>query len=504
MGAGKKDEYESDSERFGPVNNVRDLEPETGVGPNIAQHQREKLLEKNDSVGYFEIQGGSKTGLGEPLHVGEWIKKDSAPAVSEYEASYNTYASPLRKTLRAEGRVKDLSMANAPMTPAELEKNPKVANHFKNLSLQGAQDSEMSAWSKSQSQMITNIKRYGGGQHVLAGAVASYDAVQRGLQAKRKEFEKAAKQEEIEKVDQAVETIHKIIDTTAEAWTLSGELDEIIGSQAFDENAEADVIEEPTERHVNWVHGTVDDPTGENTKFKNKGQKVAGAIDAAKLQTAEARKIVGDATAKLAAGQDFSLDIDGILHAVMGGKEYLKLKADVVKLDAQIKSLGLEKESLELTSATEKLHGFRMTFQADREQLKNDRVASRDGARNFAAKVNSGQEGIMAMYVAEAYQELAAFGELASQERHDMNPALGRARRYLNDTSIKRFEANNEVADAKLLAGNIQDAMFARTFFDKHLPEWKSTAKQWNDFLGKNAHHDLVRRNNAADRSEGE
>lgn len=505
MGGDKKqDQWESDAERFGPVNSVRDLEPEQQpVGAHIAQHQRDELLKKNDSVGYFEIHGGSKTGLGEPLHLGEWIKKDGAPVVGEYQAAYNTYAAPLRKTLRAEGRVKDLSMANAPLTPADLEKNPKLFAHYQNLDLKGPQDSEMSAWSKTQSQMVTNVQRYGAGQHLLAGAVAAYDAVQRGLQAKRKEFEKQAKQAEIDKVDQAVHTIHKIMDVTAEAWTFSGELDELIGTQSFDENKEVEVPDEPTKRNPNWVHGTADDPTGENTKFKNKGQKVAGAIDAAKLETAQARQIFADAKAKIASGGEYDLSIDGILTAVMGGKQYLQLKQEVAALGAQIQELGLEKEHEELISATNNLQGFKMSFKADTQQLKNDRVAARDGARNFAVKVQSGDEGIMAMYAAEAYQELALFGDLAEQERKDMYPALGRARRYMNDTSIKRFEANNEMDDAKRLASNIEDAMFARTFFEHHLPQWKATAKAWNDFFGKNAKHDLVRKENEADLAEG-
>ncbi len=502
------EQYESDQARFGMVETVQDLEPETGVGPHIATHERGRLMEKADSVGYFEIEGGSKGTLGAPLHLGEEIVKDGAPAVGQYVVGYNSYAQPLRKTYRAMGRLKDLSMTNAPLTPAQLEKDPKLAAHFKNLKLDGPQDRELSKWSSAQSNMITNIKRFAAGQHVLAGAMANYARVQKGLEAKRRQAERQSKLGEIEKIDEVVKTVHEIANVAAEAWTLSAELDEIIGATALDDNAaygddEPDLDKPEKGTTPNWVDGTglSGDPSA-GTSTTKKSQRVAGKVDAVMAGTAEARKIVSDLKSKLAAGANFDLSIDGVLTAVVGGKSYVKLKQEVALLDAQIRKLGLDAEADDLTSATESLNGFRLSFSAERQQLKNDRVDARNYARGFATSVGAGQEGIMAMYAAEAYQELAAFGDLASKEHKDLEPAWGKAHYYMRTTNKERFRALNMVSDGRHLAENLGDFIEQRNYFHRHLPEWKANARAWSDFFGTHAHHDLVRKDNAADKAE--
>lgn len=504
----QQEQYESDRYRFGDVEAVKDLEPEKGVGSNIAAHERARLLEKSDSVGYFEIEGGGKGGLGAPLRLGEEIMNDGAPGVAQYQVGYNSYAQPLRKTYRAMGRVKDLSMTNAPLTPAELEKDPKLAAHFKNLKLDGPQDAALSNWSQAQSNMAVNIKRFGAGQHILAGAMANYSRVQKGLDAKRQKAERQSKLEEIEKVDEAVKTLHEIMNVTAEAWTLSAELDEVIGTTALDENAaygddEPDLEKPETHTTPDFIEGTgMSGDTKKGTDTTTKGQRRAGKIDNAIRGGAEARKIVSDLKTKLASGAQFDLSIDGVLTSVIGGKSYVKLKQDVAVLDAKIRQLGLDAEADDLTSATESLNGFKMSFSADRQQVKNDRAASRNFARNFATSVNAGQQGTMAMYAAEAFQELAAFGDLANREHKDLEPAWGRAHYYMRTTSKQRFQVLNAVSDARELAENLGEFTAQRNYFHRHLPEWKATAKAWSDFLGTNAHHDLVRKDNAADKAE--
>jgi hypothetical protein len=498
--------YESDQARFGMIENIKDLEPEKGVGPHIATHERERLMEKDSSVGYFEVEGGSKGGLGAPLHLGGEIMKDGSPAVAQYQAGYNSYAQPLRKTYRAMGRLKDLSMTNAPLTPADVEKDPKLAAHFKNLKLDGAQDETLTGWSSTQSNMVTNIKRFAAGQHVLAGAMANYARVQKGLEAKRKQAERESKLAEIHQVDEVVKTVHEIMNVATEAWTFSAELDTIIGGAALDENAafgeDEPNVEDEYKGKPNWSKGTVEDPSGGGQSVSTKKQKAAGKVDSVMTGTAEAQKIVADLKTKLAAGQTFDLGIDGVLTAIVGGKAYLKLKQDVAVLDAKIRKLGLDAEADDLTSATEALNGFKMSFSADRAQLKNDRADARNYARNFATKVGAGHEGIMAMYAAEAYQELAAFGQLANQEREDLMPAWGQAHHYIRTTNKQRFQVLNMVSDGHRLAENLGEVMEQRNYFHKHLPQWTATAKQWNDFFGKNAHHDLVRKDNAADKAE--
>jgi hypothetical protein len=500
----KKEQWESDEARFGPVEQLSDLEPDKSPGPTLAKHQTEQLLKKDDSVGYFETSGASKHGLGAPLHLGSDFKKDGAPAVAEYQAAYNTYAEPLRMTLRAEGRIKDLALTNAPTTPAELEKDPKLATHFQNLKLTGSQDLALSSWSQAQNDMRTNITRYGGGQHVLAGAVANYARVQTKLEEKKKENERKNKLAEIAEIDETVKTLHEIINVTTEAWTLSGELDEIIGTSSFDENLEGDVVEGSKDAKPNWECGTLDDPTCENTKVSNKKQKAAGAVASLSSGTAEAYKIMHDAKAKIAAAGQFDLSIDGILTAVVGGKKYVKLKQEAAKLEAQIKKLGLQEEADDVRSATESLAGFKMTFKADGQQLSNDRTASRNFARNFATSVNAGESGVMAMYAAEAYQELAQFGALADKERKDLAPAWRAAHQYVSTRSIAYFQGHYMDVDRRVLEDNLNAVKEQGEYFAEHLPKWKITANQWNQFFGTHASHDLVHQKNKADQAQGD
>jgi len=124
----REDRYE-----LGSVDTVHDLEPEHGVGPTRAAKAQERIANP-DSSGYFELQGGSHGQLGMPLQLGDHIKTDGGAKISQYETGYNTYAAPLRSTLRAMGRVKDISLTGAPLTPEELMKSPELAKRFARLS----------------------------------------------------------------------------------------------------------------------------------------------------------------------------------------------------------------------------------------------------------------------------------------------------------------------------------------------------------------------------------
>jgi hypothetical protein len=499
------EQYESDDVRFDSVETVRDLEPEKGVGPHIAAHQREQLLAPG-TAGYFEIQGANAGNLGEPLRLGDKIKEEGAPVVAEYEAAYNQYAEPLRSTYRAMGRLKDLSLTAAPLTVAEMEKSPKLAGHFQNISLDGQKDalaqSTLKSWSQTQSNMITNIQRFGGGQHVLAGAVAKYSRVQTALEKKRVKVQRDGKAAEIAEIDEHVKTIHEIVNVSIEAWNVAGELDEVFGAQAFDENAEGpEPVDGSPAGSWNVEFGTVDDPAADNAKATTKGNKAASKLDALALGARDSKKIVAEATEKLKSAGHFDLSIDGMLTAVMGGKKYADLQAQVAVLEGKIAQLGLKEEADDLRDATESLTGFRMEFKAERQQLRNDRAAARGFAQVFGQATGSGQEGIMSMYAAEAYSELAAYGELAARERKDIEPMWGKAHAYLRSNDPHRYLALGIMGDAKRLGENLHEVMEQRDYFARHLPQWKQHAHEWSDFFAKNAKTPLVTEDNAADKA---
>jgi len=502
------DDYEQDSARFGQVNSVSDLQQEKGVGPTIATHEQQRML-KPDGAGYFEVEGGRAGGLGAPLHLGAEIVADGGANVTDYQVAYNEYAQPLRSTYRTMGRIKDLSMTGAFLTPADLEKRPKLAERFKDITLDKQSDAvsqnALTTWSASQSHMATNIIRFGAGQHLLAGAMAKYSSVRKALDAKRVASVRAAKTAEIAEIDESVKTLHEILDVSFEAWSVAGELEEVFGTQGLNENAEGPEMVDPSlpaAKTTNWQYGTAADPGAENANVGTAGQGAANKIDAAASHVRTSKLVINNVKQKLASAGHFDLSIDGVLTAVVGGKHYVELKQQVIALDAKIRKLGLEQEADELTSATQALDGFKMQFRADRQQLKDDRIASRNAAQTFGQATGAGAEGITAMYAAEAFEELAAFGELAARERKDLEPMWGRAHHYLSSNAPQRFVAIGALSDARRLQENLGEVIEQRDFFATQLPQWKRTAAQWSSFFGEHAQKPLVRTDNDADKSE--
>jgi len=50
------------------------------------------------------------------------------------------------------------------------------------------------------------------------------------------------------------------------------------------------------------------------------------------------------------------------------------------------------------------------------------------------------------------------------------------------------------------LAENLGNVIEQRNYFNSHLPDWKSKARQWSDFFGHYAGLDLMRKDNSADK----
>jgi hypothetical protein len=461
-----------DAYELGPVENVNDLQPDSSAGPSRKDKQQQRIVQP-DSSGYFELEGGAKEGLGAPIHLGPELKKDGGPVIGEYEAAYNTYAVPLRSTLRAMGRVKDVSLTGAPLTPAELMKRPDLAARFRKLNPTSGdvqQDQAFNDWSNNQKKMTGDIQRFGGGQHQMAAVLANYRSVQKKLAQRRVEAERSAKQAEIREIEETAETLSRIVEFTSEALAASGEIEEMLDRKvALDENAEG--MEEGA--------GEV---SGEGTKTKK--QRAAGAVQDAASAGVIGKSVLSNARDQLAKTGKFEMNLQGIFLAVVGGEKYAQLQRDTVVLNAKIASLKLDAEAEEVKSANEQLMGFKMEFISTQQNVRTDRVASRRGAKTFAKSMNAGADGIDAMYAAEAYQELANFGALAAQQRRDfVDPVWGRAHGYVYGYDAHRFEAIGAMEDARQLATNLQAVQEQRGYLGKHVPEWQTVAKQWDAFL---------------------
>ncbi|MGN6108653.1 MAG: hypothetical protein ACTHU0_26340 [Kofleriaceae bacterium] len=495
------DEYE-----LGPVEHVRDLDPDPQVGASREAKTKERILNPSEA-GYFEIEGGSAAGLGAPLHLGPELKRDGGNLIDEYEAAYNAYAMPLRSALRAMGRVKDVSMTGAPMTPAELMQRPELAARFRRLSLsQGdaQQDLAFDAWSTEQTRMDLHIHRIGGGQHELAAAVADFRRVQMLLEQRRAEATKGAKSAEIKEIDETAETLARVITVSLEGWHALAEIETSIdrGMSLAPQAQGASAQGLPT-GGINWQHGTVDDPTGASQPTQSKTQRAAGALQSMASVGGVAATLVKNARAQIAKAGKFELSLKDVLVVIgKDAEKYRGLRRDMAVLDAKIQKLDLHQEVELVRSAAERLTGFSMELIGRRLEIQADRVASRKGARTFAKTMGAGEDGIATMYAAEAYQELAAFGQVAAEQRKEMvDPLWGRVHGYLHGNDKHRYLAIGAAEDAVALDTNLRAVKEQRSYFDRELPRWQQLAGQWGVFLASRTHSSLITESNEADRA---
>ena len=476
----KEKQRDLDFYELGGVDNVIDLAPETNVGPSRRAREEQRILQPNAS-GFFEGEAGGTGGLGAPLSIGAALKHE-APVLQRYEEGYNAYAQPLRSTLRSMGRLKDVSLTGAPLTPEELMKRPELAARFGHLATQPAtvqQDQTFDTWSASQNKMKIDMARFGAGQHQLAGVIANYRRVQLRLKQHGVERERASKVAEKHEIDKAAETLAKIVDVSAQALTGMGEVGELLEAHGALNAVEdlGSVAALPQASKLEAV-GSSADLVGEAQSTKSVAQHVGSAAS----KTGHALQLIKKGAAK---AHNFGLSVKDVFTALIGGPDYLKLEANIDELEKQISQLGLDQEAQDIRAANEGLKGFVLEIAVRRDDIRGDRIASRRAARTFAHAHGGGDTGVTAMYAAEAYQELAAFGQLAQDQRQQMvDPDWRRASAYLHGQDVHHYAAIGALNDAQHLDSNLCAVAEQRAWFAKELPRWQSVAAQWSRFIG--------------------
>lgn len=476
-----QDRYE-----LGPVEHVNDLAPETGIGPTRKAKASERIIQPQAS-GYFENEGGAHDGMGAPLHLGDELRRHGSPFVGQYEGAYNAYAIPLRSTLRAMGRLKDVSLTGAPMTPEELKQRPDLLARFRKLNAyQGdvPQEKAYHDWSAAQTKLDHSIEWFRIGQNEFPEAIANYRRAQQLLRQRQLEHTKASKMTQAHAIEEVAETIGRIIDTVSLAWSAASATESLLGTRAL--AAEAEGI------------GTLDNSLGAGGSLRTKAQRF---VDGASHVAADGRAIAAHAKQQLGKAGNVELSLDSILIQFVDRQKYTALKRDMAKLDAEIALLGLSQEQEIVHSATAQLKRVKLEFKARVADVQADRVAARSGAKMYAKTMGADMNGISAMYAAEAYQELAAFGRVAALQRKQLvDPLWGKVVQYLGGVDKSSFEMLHAVDDAAALTRNVQAVEQQRTYFNKHLPQWEISAKQWSGFLATQAGSPLVAELNDADR----
>jgi hypothetical protein len=491
-------QHATDSYELGDVDNVNDLAPENKGGASRVKKATDRI-DKGNASGYLESEAG---GLGAPLHVGAELRKDAGPRLDRYIDGYSIYAVPLRSTLGAMGRLKDVSLTGAPMTPAELEQHPALAARFAHLTSQNStatQENAATLWSTTQQTLKVETETFSATQLTVSGAVKNYRSIQARLDGRRAKAQRSEDHQQVREIEETAETLARIVDVTVEAATSFGEFGELLESKiAFDETAEGleSVEHLPKSGATNWEHGTIHDPTGEHQATKSKTKKAGDGMAAAGETGSRAAKLASHTRAQLAKVGQIDLSLNGVFISLLDPKKYAQLQRDIVKLDRKIQSLEFKEEALALSSAEELLNGATLKLKASRHAVEVAQTAARTAARAYGTSVaeNHGNANStrMAMYAAEAYQELAAFGAQAKKQRSlTVMPEWAPVFRYMNEASIQRFVALNVVDDARAVATNLQAVREQGSFLDSNVPEWQKNADAWSNFLGEHSPSEL-------------
>lgn len=496
MSAAEKAEKQKDRDETGAnhVESVHDLAPETGVGPSRVHREQARLSSPEDS-GLFEEEAVTLgTGVAGPLMMESWTLQDGGGRLAEYQAGYNAYAAPLRSTVRAMGRVKDTSLAGAPLTPEALRANPSLSKRFRKLSTSAHEDAgpqtAFDAWSSAQTRMTVDTSAFGAGQTMLKASLENWHSVQALLKQRKAEATRGSKQAELHEIDEAAATLAKIVEFSAEAWAAVGEVAEAMEAvSALDATKEGPAPDEEAAPSVK-THAAAGLEKGEKA--------VAGVKDVT--------DIVGRSYQflnKAAGPAKMSLSLESVFVIAMGnGKKKLELELEINKLTAQMAKLKIDEADWHIKEGRTRLDGFTCELAVRKTAVQVDRNQARASATAFNQHLTGGNaaEGQMAMYMIEAQQERAQLGKFTEQQRAGMvDPHWRWADAYIND-NYQRIAGHDHASDAHKLKTNVMAVRDQRTFFAKNLPQWEHSARAWQNFLEDMTQKPLIAGPNDLDR----
>ncbi|HEY0250200.1 MAG TPA: hypothetical protein VGC41_01695, partial [Kofleriaceae bacterium] len=380
----------ADTAEFGSVEDVSNLAPDSNVSPSMQREVRARITDPT-KTGHFENHGSDITSH---LDIQESTKnkysiwndytQDSYGVdIKRFQAGYNAYLIPYGETLRAEGRVKDLSMAGAPLAPADFQKkNPSVAQRLQATdSRQGNQEVAFNAWSSQEKTTVTEIRQFGALQHSMSSALKSYDRIQDRLKEKATKAKQDSAKAEIAKIEESAATLARITKVTYEGLGMMSEIEVAMASHApFNENAEGagDLSHVPQSGNTDYGHGTVDDKTsGQRQLGKNKGQVAGDAADTVKEQSEQTVRIVNYVSSTIAKGGELDLSLQSIFIVAEGSAtKYADLQKDVAKLGASLAALQMSEENADMMAVKENLDAAKMSYSATKKAVEQDKSLS--------------------------------------------------------------------------------------------------------------------------------
>lgn len=446
---------------------------------------------KPDGVGDFEtLAVTAMSDLARPLNLSTKMLRDGGGPVVKFQEGFNMYTVPLRATLRAMGRAKDLMMTGAPATPKQLLADPKLAKRFGKLALDAKADNDAEAsmgdFADAMTRMKVGADGLMAGQVMLKAATENYRAVQLKLQRRAKEARRAGMIGEVGAIEHAAEVCARVVEVSAEAVAGAAEIDLAM-------EGSGDVVE-PMDMEAG---GTVEDAATEH--WSSGQQKAGGAIEAAGGGISRGRAVAGQLQKYALAGKGIELKDVFIVASGDAGK-YMQLQKDIAALSEAIGNLEYLEEQQLIHEAQTRLDGFKLDMTVRKETVSSDRKNSRHRAQELATawagstgkSDPGGKDAMFAMYSAEAYQELDIFGTHAEAARRQyVDPHVRGAGKYVADRGDS-FESQNLIADGDDLARSVGQAVEAKQYFHEHLPEWQATAEAWRAFLEERTSKQLL------------
>jgi len=501
-----KARHKSETAEFGQVRTEEDLDDRVldSANPEAKADER-RALANPDGSGYFERKANNLGGAlnleqdfdptrGQDLR--DHAKGVNAVDIDAYEQAYNMYSVPYGMTMKALGRTKDLSTAGAPLTPTEFKKKqPKLAARFAGLTNgreAGSGVASFDNWSHVQKEMGTNVGVTNSAQLRLQAAVAGFKEAHAMIEQRKLAARKAADTTELAEINETAETLARIVDVSVAAVATAAEVESALSeSSSLDEGSEGvgDISKVQQSNNPDYVNGTGPDPTGAHLSVPKTATQKAGdaAGDAAKVG-AEGNAIaqkVGKALHDGTAGK-LKLSLHDIFIVADGdAAKFNRLTQDIKRIDElsgkwandQFRN-AVTKARLELDSAVMEVHARQMGN-------RGDSVDARRMANDFATAIGGGTEGQLAMYSAEAYQELAAHGDNAQDIRKRLVDEPWKLVFHWMNNYPAAIGGTLAGRDAKALANNLQEVREQRESLDDSLPEWKERAAEWSAFFSR-------------------
>ncbi len=241
---------------------VHDAIPDDALNARqLAGRDRQRArLASPDAVGQAEVASdeGAARAIKAP-EVNDAVISDESHTLDDYQMQYMLYATPMRQTLRALGRVNDPPARASPTTPARLA--PEMRRPFERV--QHAEkrrdqkatadiNSNATAWETAQLNMNQSLTDYMLKRGQLQAAVLGMEEAQEHINRWTLNAKKSEATKELKEIEESAETLAKIVEVSKEAFTFVCGLDEelMAADETYGEVPSAAELEENPEAPV--------------------------------------------------------------------------------------------------------------------------------------------------------------------------------------------------------------------------------------------------------------